>query len=106
MLVETQNVISKCTSVPRMISCEMVGKDSLLMVKVSPTLSTNGLHEAKNTFSSCLRKDPSCKNGILEKFRDASVTLDANSMQRLKIKKHMAPIERKNNAISFSLVSP
>ena len=84
----------------------MVRKDSWVMVKVSPTLRTSGLHEAKNTSSLYPKRDPSCKNGILEKSRDASVTLDANSMLRLKMKKHMDPTDRKAKAKSFSLVDP
>ena len=58
----------------------------------------------KKSLASGSRREPFCANGILEKFRDASVTLDANSMQCLKIKKHTTPAEIKTNAINFSII--
>ena len=81
-----QKVISKLTRLPRRISCEMVGNVSFVMVNVYPTLNTKGAQEARNT-RACLSKWlPFGRNGVLEKFWDDSVTLDANSMTVLKIK--------------------
>ena len=52
------------------------------MIKVSPTLVTNGLHESKNTLSSFLTREPVRKSSDLEKSREDSVILETNSKAR------------------------
>ena len=73
------------------------------MVKVAPTFSSNGLHEAKNNLSLRSKWEDLRKNGRLEKFREETVTLDPNSMARLKIKNVTLPMERAANTIHLSL---
>ena len=87
-----------------MISCKMVGKDSLVMIKVSPILNTNGLHEAKNTLSSCLKREPFGRTGILEKSREDSNTLEVNLQHCFKTMKVIIPTERATNTSNFPSV--
>jgi len=76
-----------------MISCDIVGKVSSVIVNVSPTLSSKGLHDWRNTFSSWLSMMglPPTGYGDLEKSREFVVTLDANSNATFNIEKHISP---------------
>ena len=87
-----------------MIFCEIVGNVSFVIVNVSPTLITKGVHEVRKSLSLVPKRLPFVKNGILEKSFDDSTTLAANSRACFKVKKLIPPRPRARTANNCSSV--